>query len=288
VFDTPLPENVAAIVPAQALSDAPHPFILEPPEEGQSAYGRNDCLDFHLVLVGKAIDYFPYFLFAFDELGRIGLGKGRGRYKLIAAYSVDVDGEGLVYRGDTRRLVGVGRSVSLGAMAQEHAGEVQGVEIVLLTPTRLKYGRKLTDQLEFYVLFRALLLRMALLTLCHGSGGRLPLPSGDDVEARAVVQYFYRDARLEATSRQRIWAALEEAKQIVVERSELQWYDWERYSARQDTRMKLGGVVGRVHYKGPLTGFLPYLRFGEFVHVGKSTSFGLGKMQLYTFTTLEG
>jgi CRISPR/Cas system endoribonuclease Cas6 (RAMP superfamily) len=56
--------------------------------------------------------------------------------------------------------------------------------------------------------------------------------------------------------------------------------DWERYSARQDVRMKLGGVVGGITYVGALTWFQPYLRLGEYLRVGKNTSFSLGKMRL--------
>ena len=39
-------------------------------------YRPGDRFDFHLVLVGRAIDYLPYFLFTFIELGRTGLGPG--------------------------------------------------------------------------------------------------------------------------------------------------------------------------------------------------------------------
>ncbi|TMA55202.1 MAG: CRISPR system precrRNA processing endoribonuclease RAMP protein Cas6, partial [Deltaproteobacteria bacterium] len=70
------------------------------------------------------------------------------------------------------------------------------------------------------------------------------------------------------------------AEQIETATSDLRWYDWERYSARQDVRMKLGGFVGRVTYRGDLQPFLPLLRLGEVVHVGKGTSFGLGKYVL--------
>jgi hypothetical protein len=158
---------------------------------------------------------------------------------------------------------------------------VDEVEIEFLTPARLKYGHKLTSKLEFHILFRALLLRLSLLVLCHRGSGMLPLPSGGTVPPLAVAQYFYRDHGIDAAAHRSIHEAIECAKGIAIDRSDLHWQDWERYSARQDVRMKLGGMVGSIKYVGALAGFLPYLLFGECLHVGKNTSFGLGKMQLH-------
>lgn len=58
------------------------------------------------------------------------------------------------------------------------------------------------------------------------------------------------------------------------------WVDWERYSNRQQTRMSLGGVVGRVAYEGNLEPYWFLLRLGELVHVGKACTFGMGKYRL--------
>ena len=107
--------------------------------------------------------------------------------------------------------------------------------------------------------------------LCHGGGGMLPLLSGCAVSAQAVAQYFYRDHRIDESARRHIHQAIEGAKDIAIDRSDLHWRDWERYSARQDARMKLGGMVGSITYRGALTSFMPYLLFGEYVHVGKNS-----------------
>jgi hypothetical protein len=68
------------------------------------------------------------------------------------------------------------------------------------------------------------------------------------------------------------------AAQVITVAQQLHWSDWERYSGRQETRMKLGGIVGTVRYRGPCAAFLPYMRLGEYIHVGKNTAFGLGQM----------
>lgn len=35
-----------------------------------------------MILIGRAIDYLPYFIYTFEELGKMGLGKGRGEFNL--------------------------------------------------------------------------------------------------------------------------------------------------------------------------------------------------------------
>ncbi|MGH8069627.1 MAG: CRISPR system precrRNA processing endoribonuclease RAMP protein Cas6 [Candidatus Entotheonellia bacterium] len=289
VFETPLPEDIAAIfAPIRGALDAPHPFVLEPPEEEKQHYSAHDRLAFHLILIGRAMEYLPYFLFSFDELGRIGLGKGKGHFQLEGAFGVGPEGEVVVYKGIERRFAGVGAPITLEEVARKVQGKMDEVEIEFLTPARLKYGHKLTSRLEFHILFRALLLRVSLLVLCHGDSGMLPLPSGCTVSALAVAQYFYRDHRIDAAARRSIHEAIEGAKDIAIDRSDLYWRDWERYSARQDARMKLGGMVGSIKYRGALTNFLPYLLFGEYLHVGKNTSFGLGKMRLHLSAEQRG
>ena len=57
-------------------------------------------------------------------------------------------------------------------------------------------------------------------------------------------------------------------------------HDPERYSARQDVKMKMGGFVGEVQYVGEVREFFPLLKLGEKLHVGKATGFGLGRYEV--------
>lgn len=44
--------------------------------------------------------------------------------------------------------------------------------------------------------------------------------------------------------------------------------------------MKLGGLVGEAVYEGPLDGLWPILVFGQWTHVGKNATFGLGGYEI--------
>lgn len=79
IFETPPPAGSAVL---DKVPTAPQPFVLEPPLETKRVYEPGEELVFHLVLIGKALDYLPYFIYAFDELGRVGLGRGKGAYTL--------------------------------------------------------------------------------------------------------------------------------------------------------------------------------------------------------------
>ncbi len=57
----------------------------------------------------------------------------------------------------------------------------------------------------------------------------------------------------------------------------LRYVKWSRYSSRQRQKMDLPGLVGDWHIRGELQPFLMALYICELFHVGKNTSFGLGK-----------
>lgn len=250
VFDTPVPEDAVRL---RKYPAAPHPFVFLPPLETQTVYQPGDPLTFGLTLIGKGIDFLPYFLYAFERLGeRRGLGKGRGRFVVESVSWLAPQGEEVViYEGSQKTLRNAFRPVTVRDLCPTHSAPspLRSVTLHFLTPARIRYQEALTPAPDFHVLMRTLLRRLSNLAYFH-CGGELEL------DFRGLI------------------AA---AEQVETVSSDLRWYDWERYSARQDARMKLGGFVGRVTYRGDLQPFVPLLRLGEVVHVGKGTSFGLGK-----------
>jgi CRISPR-associated endoribonuclease Cas6 len=214
----------------------PHPFVIEPPLETDRTYEPGEEISFGLILIGKVIDYLPYFVYTFEEMGKIGIGKKRGKYRLLNAETED---NSLVYSCEDRTI-------------QPQSGDTP-LTISFLTPTRISYGRDLAVNPDFHILVRSLLRRVNLLNYFHGE--------------KREAGWNHREI-------------IAKAEAVNIEKNNTRWWDWERYSARQGVRMKMGGLVGEVKYEGNIEPFISLLQAGVIFHVGKGTSFGLGKYEI--------
>ncbi|MDY6856446.1 MAG: hypothetical protein SWO11_17435 [Thermodesulfobacteriota bacterium] len=110
VFETPPKPDTKVM---RKYESVPHPFIIEPPSENKRGYKPREGLTFGLTLVGKAIDFLPYFIYTFEELGKIGIVKGRGRFDLKAVHvrnekTAPLSGcknpQNLIYSSATKKL----------------------------------------------------------------------------------------------------------------------------------------------------------------------------------------
>jgi hypothetical protein len=238
---------------------APHPFVLEPPEPGGVVVPAGQPLAVGLTLFGKALQYLPHFIHAFEQLGMTGLGARRIRCAMRTVEAVRDGQRWMVYSPDEcgfRAAVPFEEQIWLDLSAPERSGPLDAssrVRLMFLTPLRIVYEERLSSELPFHVLVRNLLRRLAHLSYFH---------CGGDPDAVAF----------------REWIAL--AETVRTTEHTLKWHDWRRYSTRQRTTMALGGLVGTVTYVGPLAPFLPLLRVGQVIHAGKGTSFGLGRYRL--------
>ncbi len=70
------------------------------------------------------------------------------------------------------------------------------------------------------------------------------------------------------------------ASQVKVTASGLRWQELQRYSNRQQRTIDLDGFVGTLEIEGDLAPFGPLLRTAEVLHLGKETTFGLGRLKV--------
>src|SRR5215470_17704004 len=62
--------------------DIPRPFVFRAPETHQTRFEKDERFEFGLVLIGRALDFLPYFVLSFRELAREGLGLNRAKCAL--------------------------------------------------------------------------------------------------------------------------------------------------------------------------------------------------------------
>ena len=229
----------------------PHPFVIEPPLTTKMHFQSGECLDFNLILFGRACDYLPYWIYAFNQMGHSGIGRKINGKRAEFVLKTVLSSQGkIIYSSRDQRLVT--DDVISSLVFQEPQGEVKRLTIHLKTPLRVKDQNHLKADLPFSILIRASLRRISSLFSCYGDGN-------PNLDYHGLVE----------RSRN---------KSIEIEKSDLQWFDWTRYSNRQEVKMLMGGMMGSVSYKGNLIEFLPLLRLCEEVHLGKQTTFGLGQI----------
>ncbi|MBP9021469.1 MAG: CRISPR system precrRNA processing endoribonuclease RAMP protein Cas6 [Syntrophobacterales bacterium] len=254
LFETPFPVKSNG---RKRLSSPPHPYVIEPPETPRVRFQPEDLFEFTLLLFGRANEYLPYIIYAFEQTGGHGIGKRvNGRAARFKLENVSSGGDAVYSSSDaTLRARSFTEELTEETLGEEVPADE--IELRLVTPLRVKFGNSLKAELPFHVLVRAMLRRISSLFEYYGAGE----PSLD-----------YR-------------GLVDRAKNVAIKESAIEWIDWKRYSNRQDQSMLMGGITGSIRYAGNLSEFIPLIRFCEKVHLGKQTTFGLGKISLKSLST---
>lgn len=235
----------------------PKPFIFEPPLKRKSFFSKNEDLYFDLILVGKTLEYFPFFAASLRRLGQIGIGRNQGKYSMKRIFALDLLRNVVAGEYDFNSSEQAGDrdfSVSLGQLYAKYSREndaVNQVNVTLATPLRMKRIGAEKWHLYFRTLMRNILTRIANLAYAYsGCTDFLHFP-----------EIIY------------------DAGSVHTIRENFTWEDWRSRAVRESSsNVRLGGCLGDVSYRGEITAFWPILRLGEVLHIGKNTSFGLGRI----------
>ena len=253
IVSCPYPAVFAPVPPAthalQKFSQIPVPYIIEPPEWGVTQLAEGDAFSFHLVLVGRAMKELPLIILAWRRALTRGVGPGDGTAELMRVVHCADMQETEIHSPETGTIAPHAQEMNVPA-----SGTVPDiVSLEFSTPLRLqRNGNALPPhKLDARTLLMALVRRVNLLSEFHGAG--------------PMVEDF---------------SGLLNSCSAVQDERNLQWRDWTRYSSRQQQAMALGGVVGQWHLSGDLGPFMPFLKLGQWLHVGKEAAFGLGKYRL--------
>lgn len=250
IFEAPAPAAHAM----QHFSHVPNPYVIEPPPFGTRHVEAGEALQFCIVLVGRAVSQLPLISFALQRAVEGGLGKERARGSLESIdWQAGEDDDSFVAVWQAGEPAIAQHEARLGLHAPDN--DVASIRLQLHTPLRLQIqGHPVRPQaLTPRKLVADLLRRATLLAEFHAGQSSLV------ADAPALVRHA----------------------ETLDHQPALRWQDWTRYSSRQQQEMTLGGAIGDWTLHGDLRPLLPWLRLGQWLHVGKNAVMGMGHYTLH-------
>ena len=233
-------------------SEVPRPFVLLPPLNARDLR-PGDRLRLALRLFGQGCQFADSFLQAIARIGDVGLGQSRARFHISRVVADEGRRHWVCYDKGLKDGNYIPLPCGLGNFAWSNWDECQALEVDFVTPTRIVHKGNPARQPDFHVIVRALLRRIETLLQQHGGQG-----TGLDYRAEVV-----RSEGIQMTP------------------LGLRWEDWERKSNRQGRNITMGGLVGKARYEGDFNPeVLRLLQAGEVLHLGKSTTFGMGAVAI--------
>lgn len=221
---------------------ASHPFrIIADAKPGTTLQSLTARIQFF----GSGIDYIPHTIFALREAGKAGLFRARIPYTLsvFAGNNVPIE------HGDTIELDAIPRTTHHVTTDTVTCNKTYTVQCK--TPVRFRHNGKHSDNFLASDFLTACMRRVQTLAGLYGT----TQVSGGTTD--------HNDIQADITNRQ------------------LRWIDYTRYSVRQQTAIKLGGVVGSFTVSGTAPAYLwQALETCSYIGTGKNTSFGFGDIRV--------
>ena len=255
----PLPTREYAL---QKFSNLPAPYCIEPPvdaaQPAPQPLASGQEFTFGIVLIGRAVQHRNDLLAAFASACQHGLDVRAGRASRCTLIRVHLEGSDAALWQHGQPLPNANALCPSPAFsAPETAGKHYTLQF--RTPLRLQID------------------------------GR-PVRSAHQLTARALLIALARrtqllmDTQLAEHAPQQDFDALGKAAESVqIDARALRWYDQQRYSSRQQRNTPLGGLLGTVHLTSEaqhLRPFVPLLHLGQWLHVGKNATMGMGAYTL--------
>lgn len=241
------------------VEDIPRPYIISFDEYQSSLNVIKDSLySFNLILVNDFIKNFVFFLYAFNNIGEIGLANRKIKYKIESVEVVSLNNEiQQIFNGEELQSYSSNYIIDLKKINtyindKYSNKKFEKIIVKYITPFRVKHHGKFTDNITFEIFVKSVLRRTSLFLKYYNGN------EGFFFDIREINDFF---------------------DNVESKISDLQWSDLKRYSSRKKTKIPFGGVIGTAEYI--LNGFnlqkiLPYIILCKYLHIGKNSVFGNG------------
>jgi hypothetical protein len=224
----------------------PHPYLISCDSRSVD-FAPGDSLMFDFLLFGDDVEkYIPQLFMVFQNISSYPLGKDQMRFELDRVEQETPDKSFIVMNDE-----GIARP-EVAPWTFHVPERYDKLFIQFASPFRSQKEGKLVREFVPEVFFEQVRRRFTQLQMLYSGEQEVPeLPELPDMN---TVRVHHSN-----------------------------WKDIPRYSSTHRRKMMLGGVIASFHMErsDELDAWLPYLFFGEKYHVGKATTFGLGKYSLW-------
>ncbi|HMA64966.1 MAG: CRISPR system precrRNA processing endoribonuclease RAMP protein Cas6 [Fibrobacterota bacterium] len=217
----------------------PHPFTLWCRQDGNKAV-------LELLLIGKAIQYLPYFIYTLRKLGSQGLGKERIPYRIVTALTGSTE----VYADGSESIIITFQPDTISFFQGDSLDGTCTLDFY--TPMLLRRDGKFVDGFELYPFLSTLVRRITSLYAIHCDGVNFD-------NCKDMLDSWMNSISVDAN--------------MTLEKNR-------RFSTRQQKRIDYDGFTGTVTLTGNIGAVMPWLKAGEVLAVGKNTAFGFGRYGL--------
>ncbi len=221
----------------------PHPFtlIVPPPQNYEDGVS---VIEIGFKLFFNSVQFLPSVLLALKLMSENGIGRPRIPFDFVeitfSNFSKNLVKNGSIILPD--EIIKTNLKLNFESNEKE-------LVFIIQTPLRIKEKNRYIRMISPDLLTRVILRRIKLMLITYSNQILVVNEEG----------------------------ILNEAKNFEFTDYNIRWYDWKRFSVRQGKFMNLGGLIGSATIINLNKYATAFLKMGEEIQVGKSTSFGLGK-----------
>ncbi len=254
--------NTDSIISSSRLQALVNPYIFRL-HQRPDQISPKQTWGFSMVLMGQAVEDYPLIIKAWQSACETGFNGEKSANRSTARLIKVVNQSQDLYQEMSPKLplVATEQIKCIPSLQLKSLKEIQKISLNFLTPFRLQYQGKIAFQPHQFDGKQLLINLYNRIQTCQNI-----------LDKGSVWQDAYRDFREFVADIEKLTITEELTSTKVV-----------RHSSRQQQKITLFGLEGLVHLTGnndTLTRLLPLLWLGQYLHVGKSTTLGLGQYQL--------
>jgi len=243
IFETRPPEGDNP--PFPGMSHIPHPFILRPGFGFKNEIMAGDTFSVDLNVFGDFIEWSNYFLKSLQNIGKMGVGKGNGKFSLERI--IDRTSGSVVFEKDTWILTPEQETLFL-----EDGTNMQTIQMQINTQLRFVKKGRVVKMLTPEILFKEASRRFKTMVHYYGK-------LDDNYDYQTIIDNAIK----------------------INYQADLSFKKISRYSNRRRKYIDIDGLTGTMTMKNVPQLNYALLKVLEEVHLGKSTGMGLGHIKIW-------